>query len=89
MTECRSIYKIGLTLAALAASVLIAPAAGAQTNYPWCAQYGSDNDGTNCGFSTLEQCRWALSGNGGFCVRNPFYEDAAKQERLARKRTRN
>ena len=28
---------------------------------------------TNCGFRTLEQCRAALSGNGGFCVPNQFY----------------
>jgi hypothetical protein len=28
---------------------------------------------TNCGFRTIEQCRAALSGNGGFCVPNQFY----------------
>lgn len=92
MIERRPMHKLRsalFALAALAASQLIAPAAGAETYYPWCAQYGGDNDGTNCGFSTLEQCRWALSGNGGFCVPNPFYVDAAKSDRPARKRARH
>jgi Protein of unknown function (DUF3551) len=42
--------------------------------YPWCAQYSGDGGGgTNCGFSTIEQCRADVSGIGGFCVRNQFY----------------
>ena len=41
--------------------------------YRWCAQYGGRGV-TNCYFATLEQCRWALSGNGGFCVPNNFYD---------------
>jgi len=45
--------------------------------YRWCAQYGaSDDGGTNCYFVTLEQCRAAISGNGGFCVQNNFYDGA-------------
>jgi hypothetical protein len=28
---------------------------------------------TNCGFLTLEQCRASVSGIGGFCVPNQFY----------------
>ena len=86
-------HKLGLALfalAALAASQLIAPPAGAETYYPWCANYGGDMGGaSNCGFSTLEQCRWALSGNGGFCDPNPFYVDAAKSDRPPRKRPRH
>ena len=43
--------------------------------YRWCAQYGnSDGGGTNCYFVTLEQCRAAISGNGGFCAPNNFYD---------------
>jgi hypothetical protein len=58
--------------------------------YRWCAQYGaSDDGGTNCYFVTLEQCRAAISGNGGFCVPNNFYnggpvttsEDAPRRSR--------
>ena len=41
--------------------------------YRWCAQYGRPG-ATNCYFVTLEQCRAALSGNGGFCNPNNFYD---------------
>jgi hypothetical protein len=78
-----------LALAALAAIQLAAPAAGAQT-YPWCAVYGGDMDGTsNCGFSTLEQCRATISGIGGSCEQNLFYVDANRPNRPPRKRVRN
>ena len=44
--------------------------------YRWCADYGGGGmgPGRNCYFITLEQCRWAISGNGGGCVLNPFYD---------------
>jgi hypothetical protein len=74
---------------AVAASLLLAPTASKATEYPWCAQYGGDNDATNCGFTTLEQCRWALSGNGGFCVRNPFHPDWDQSKRARPKHTRD
>jgi hypothetical protein len=41
--------------------------------YHWCAQYGGKSGATNCYFVTLEQCRAAISGNGGFCNPNTFY----------------
>ena len=42
--------------------------------YPWCANYGGDASGaSNCGFLTLEQCRATVSGIGGFCDPNQFY----------------
>ena len=43
--------------------------------YPWCADYSAGNGGggTNCGFLTIEQCRATVSGIGGFCVPNQFY----------------
>ena len=49
--------------------------ARAQTNYPWCAQYsgGGTGGGTNCGFTTYEQCLATVSGIGGFCSRNTMY----------------
>jgi hypothetical protein len=40
--------------------------------YRWCAQYGGKG-ATNCYFLDLEQCRAAISGNGGFCAPNNFY----------------
>ena len=44
--------------------------------YRWCAEYGVGIDGgaTNCYFITLQQCQWAISGNGGFCRPNLFYD---------------
>ncbi|MFY9599765.1 MAG: DUF3551 domain-containing protein [Pseudolabrys sp.] len=42
--------------------------------YPWCAVYGGrGGGGTNCGFLTIEQCRATVSGIGGFCAPNQFY----------------
>lgn len=62
-------------LSALAAASLMlgAPAAKAEITYPWCAQYGEDGGGRNCGFSTQQQCQAAISGNGGFCEQNSLY----------------
>jgi len=43
--------------------------------YRWCAVLGNSDDiGTNCYFMTIEQCRAAVSGNGGFCTPNSFYD---------------
>jgi len=46
-------------------------------NYPWCAQYGNGFGGTNCGFSTLEQCLATISGMGGSCQPNTQYQPGA------------
>jgi len=47
--------------------------------YKWCAVYGGGDDsgGTNCYFVTIEQCRAAVSGVGGFCEPNQFYDGRA------------
>jgi hypothetical protein len=42
--------------------------------YPWCAVYGGrSGGGSNCGFSTWQHCMATVSGIGGFCERNQFY----------------
>ena len=41
-------------------------------NYPWCAYYGKYG-GTNCGFTTFQQCLDTVSGIGGFCQLNNLY----------------
>jgi hypothetical protein len=41
--------------------------------YRWCAMYSAKGT-TNCYFVTLDQCRAALSGMGGFCQPNNFYD---------------
>ena len=38
-------------------------------NYPWCAYYDGSFGGTNCGFTTFQQCLDTVSGIGGFCER--------------------
>ena len=58
--------------------------------YKWCAYMGGGNDGgmRNCYFVTLQQCQWAISGNGGFCQPNPFYTGGPVGPRRAKKRYR-
>ena len=67
-----------LGLAAMIAGLSFMPAtASAQSGYklyPYCAYYNTKGGGSsNCYFSTLAQCRAAVSGVGGFCDVNPFY----------------
>ena len=64
-------------LVALGVICSAAIAAPAQADpYRWCAQYGGDGMGgaSNCYFMTIEQCRATVSGLGGFCSPNPFYD---------------
>jgi hypothetical protein len=65
------LFAIGILVAAGAMTT------GAQAqNYPWCAYYGAGaggGGGTNCGFTTFEQCLATISGMGGFCDRNTQY----------------
>ncbi|MGH6670725.1 MAG: DUF3551 domain-containing protein [Xanthobacteraceae bacterium] len=63
------IFTLGIVVGACA----ICESAAAQ-NYPWCAYYGGhEGSGTNCGFTSYEQCMQTLSGMGGFCARNTQY----------------
>ncbi|HTV37788.1 MAG TPA: DUF3551 domain-containing protein [Xanthobacteraceae bacterium] len=60
-------------IASVAAAAALSAPAEAQ-NYPWCAYYGGrEGGGTNCGFTTYEQCMATVSGIGGFCNRNTQY----------------
>jgi Protein of unknown function (DUF3551) len=60
---------------AIALTSAMSTPARAEIQYPWCAVYGMAGDlGTNCGFSTLEQCRATVSGIGGSCEPNQFYK---------------
>ena len=45
---------------------------GEAQNYPWCAIY-SGAGGTNCGFTTLEQCMETARGLGSLCQPNTQY----------------
>jgi len=64
--------------AALAVGLVVASSAvdpaKAGIEYPWCAIYSESTVGaTNCGFSTLAQCRATIAGIGGMCQPNPAY----------------
>ena len=59
------------TLTMLAAGIAVDTAQA--DPYRWCAEY-SGRGGTNCYFMTLQQCQWQISGRGGFCRPNPFYD---------------
>jgi hypothetical protein len=63
------------------ATLVTGPApAQAGIEYPWCAVYSESTIGaTNCGFSTLAQCRAAISGAGGGCYQNPAYAVASPE----------
>jgi len=42
--------------------------------YRWCTVYdGEEGGASNCGFLTIEQCKATVSGIGGFCEPNQFY----------------
>ena len=65
---------LSVALFALAITILLPIDRGQADPYRWCADYGGRGGGTNCYFVTLEQCRAAISGNGGFCRQNGFYD---------------
>jgi hypothetical protein len=69
-------HPMRIALAAMLALIAATAATPAQADpYRWCAQYGGFRGSTsNCGFVTLEQCRATISGIGGSCVPNPFYD---------------
>ena len=73
----RTIFTVtALAAASVAVSLLGASSVRAEVTYPWCAQYGDEAGARNCGFATWDQCRAALSGNGGFCEENSMYRAA-------------
>ena len=80
------------TLATLLAAVAIdGTQHSAQADpYRWCAMY-SARGATTCYFVSLDQCRAALSGMGGFCQPNNFYDGRpvfAAEDGIRRSRSR-
>lgn len=77
---------------AISATLPAAPATAYEMPYdpyPWCAVYGGDTGGaSNCGFSTLEQCRATVSGIGGSCEPNQFYNPRGRAHAHRRKPAR-
>ncbi len=71
----RTIAVAAILLAALSLSTV-----GVRADGTWCARYGTGFGGANCGFYSIEQCRAAVSGVGGFCQPNAFSADADARE---------
>jgi hypothetical protein len=72
----RSCSALGVLLLLCALAVFDIRPAASEIYRPWCAQYysSSGNGGTNCGFTSFEQCMMtATPGSGAFCVQNPWY----------------
>jgi hypothetical protein len=42
--------------------------------YPWCAVLNMGDAAYNCYFMTLQQCQATVSGIGGSCEPNQFYD---------------
>jgi Protein of unknown function (DUF3551) len=74
---------MALALAGAAASGT--PIAQAEITYPWCAPCGEQGGARNCGFATLDQCRAALSGNGGYCDQNPMHRPGVESQPVSRR----
>jgi hypothetical protein len=71
-----SMRSLLLTLSIVVAGLATVGRSANAQNYPWCAYYGGGDmggGGSNCGFTTFEQCMTTLSGMGGFCDRNTQY----------------
>jgi hypothetical protein len=82
----RTAMRAALAVAAVV-TVGALDATPASAQGAWCAQYSGKGGGaTNCGFYTLEQCRWAVSGVGGFCSPSPYAY--YPEEPLARRKQR-
>ena len=66
----RASFLLLLAMLAYSSSAQAAP----YDPYPWCAVYGGSWSGaSNCGFKTLQQCMATVSGIGGSCEPNQFY----------------
>ena len=63
--------KLLLVLSGICVALLSMGARAEAQNYPWCAIYGGfDDGGTNCGFTTFEQCMATARGLGSNCQPN-------------------
>ena len=66
-----------IVVAVLTLAADIRPGA-AMVIYPWCANYGGPGKGgygaSSRGSTSFKQCLATLSGNGGTCSPNPWYQ---------------
>jgi uncharacterized protein DUF3551 len=63
--------KLLLVLSGICVALLSMGTRAEAQNYPWCAIYGGfDDGGTNCGFTTFQQCMDTARGMGSLCQPN-------------------
>lgn len=68
-----------LTLVGTAiAGIFVMTPVQAERIYQYC-MIGTPNMGTDCLFSTMQQCQWSASAGAGFCVENPRYTVYGRQ----------
>jgi hypothetical protein len=48
----------------------------------WCSQ---DMNAVNCGYYTLQQCQAGVSGQGGYCIPNPWVQQQSSRPTAPRK----
>lgn len=68
--------KLILTAGLVVAGLPILASEASADPYKWCALYNAGRGGgaQNCYFVTWDQCQAAVSGVGGFCMENQFYD---------------
>jgi uncharacterized protein DUF3551 len=80
--------KLLFAILAICVGVAATTRAEAQ-NYPWCSYYSaSGGGGTNCGFTTFQQCLDNVPGIGGFCDRNTQYRPPPGPHPLPKQQSR-
>jgi hypothetical protein len=86
------IVRLATAALVLPAALAAAPARAYEKPYdpyPWCAVYsGAMGGASNCGFLTLQQCMATVSGIGGSCEPNQFYNPRRAAPRHDRRRRR-
>ena len=66
-----------IAIAALFSVMVLSVSTPAKADpYRWCAVFGSFGGGgvESCWYLTIEQCRAAVSGLGGFCKESAWYD---------------
>lgn len=77
----------GFACMVTAVFISVFPSGASAQTYPWCAEYaGRDFGGTNCGFSNEQQCQATISGIGGYCHENLWYQKPTVVESAAPRR---
>jgi hypothetical protein len=77
----RSIIALGALITAVSIFHMTGPAS-AEIDYPVCRSVGGGEGYTmRCDFSTFEQCQATVSGIGGSCIMNPWYNNSTANVR--------